>query len=643
MCGIVGLYNFRNISRDKQHEVVKAATDCMERRGPDDSGINANEVITFGHRRLAIIDPKGATQPWVDGETGCVLTYNGEIYNFQQLRKELTLSGHQFQTNSDTEVVIRSYIEWGRGCVNHFSGIFAFAIYDPRNESLLLARDRVGVKPLFYTCKDGGVAFASTVAAMLHLPMVERVMDLAAVSHYLTTIRTTLGSHSMIKGVNVLQAGEYLTIEKDCAPSVFKYWDYPVIPADEKEPVDFEEATERVTELMQESVEEQLISDVPLGGFLSGGIDSCIIAKLAGQQTDGKFAAYNVGYDEEGFNEWPYVKMASEYYDMKCNIISLESDSYPDVWRFLIKEKGLPLSTPNEVPIFHLADNLKKDFTVALSGEGADEIFGGYTKSCYAAYDFERSRRVAPAEGEALSKVDQALTRMYGRSFLLGRLDHFFNLNSWVSMGQKNCLLHGDILTHLKDDEKMIEHYAGMFEEFSQCTTFDSYLQVHARVNLEGLLFRVDSSSMAASVETRVPFTDHRLIEYAFNLPDEYKMDWKNAAARAEGANLNINEIDNKQLIESKRLIRHGFGNCVPQPILDRPKMSFPTPFIKSLDNEWLEMGRELLSNSPLRGVLFSEAAVQEMNEARGEQAGFLKWPLINLCIWQQEWNLSVS
>ncbi len=637
MCGIIGSFDLLD-RRPPPVTAVRAGLARMALRGPDGEGLFEVPGLALGHRRLAIIDLHSGQQPLVDGATGAVISFNGEIYNYRELREELSRAGRTFLTHSDTEVLLQAYLEWGVKCVDRLSGMYAFAIYEPRTDRIFLARDPLGVKPLFYSVREGRLLFASSMAALLCLPGLEPEMDLAAVSHYLTTMRTTLGRQSLIAHVQALLPGEFLMAPRgslDVRPE--RYWDFPVIAPADKETPGLEIAAERTRELMTRSVREQLVSDVPLGGFLSGGLDSSIIASLACNLSGGNFNAYSVGYDLDGYNEWPFVRQATAYYNMNCQEVHLDPANYAATWQFLIEQKGLPISTPNEIPIYHLAQALRKDFTVALSGEGADEVFGGYVMPYFSAYDFDRARHEELGPGVEMTAMDKAIRRLYMRPYLSCHVDQFFLLNSWVSFRQKQALLTGDSLKLLDGDDAMCSFYEDLFGRFAGCSTFDKHLHVHARVNLEGLLFRVDSSTMAASVEGRVPFTDHRLVEYAFKLPDTYKMDWTSAAAARQGAELNVKEIDRENLVESKRLLRRAFASKVPVDILERRKMSFPVPVREWFGNLLLPFAREVLENSPLNGTLFQKETLRKMVETSMlPDVGMMLWPVVNLCLWHR-------
>ncbi|OGV72430.1 MAG: asparagine synthase (glutamine-hydrolyzing) [Lentisphaerae bacterium RIFOXYB12_FULL_65_16] len=638
MCGLIGMFDLR-ARREPDAVAISRGMQVMRRRGPDDEGSFAAPGVGLGHRRLAVIDPVGARQPWVDRQTGMVLVYNGEVYNFRELRRDLQAAGHPFTTSSDTEVLMRAYIEWGDSCLDRLSGIYAFAVYDPKQERLFLARDRLGVKPLFFSRRNQWLFFASSIPALLCFPDLKPVLDLPAVSHYLATTKTTMGNRSLLRQIACLQPGEQLVSVRggsDAAPH--RYWDIPILSAEEKRSVSVTEAAERVQERVNLAVGEQLVSDVPLGGFLSGGIDSAILAHAANRLTGGGFTAYSVGYDIPGYEEWSFVDLAAAACGIACRKIHLSADTYPDTWHDLIRFKGLPLSTPNEVPICHLAQALKQEFTVALSGEGSDEIFGGYVVPTFCAFDYDRARREPPRDGEPWSATDHALQRLYGRPYLMCRPDQHLLLNSWLPTDRKEALLTAAVWNALDGDDAVFSFYEDMFARFQSCTTFDAYMHVHARVNLESLLFRVDSSTMAASVEARVPFTDHRLVEMAFSLPDTHKMDWRDATRRGEAAGLNVTEIAAADMVESKRVLRRAFADVVPPEILKRPKMSFPVPFMEWFADGWQPLIRDLLHRTPLRGTLFRAAALDTLvDTARTQASALALWPIVNLCLWQED------
>ena len=641
MCGIIGSYDPKG-TVEVPEVGIRAGMDLMAARGPDGSGVHLAPGLAFGHRRLAVISPDDGQQPFVDSDTGKVVVFNGEIFNYPVLRKHLAGRGRVFRTTSDVEVLLRAWEEWGEGCLERLVGMFAFAAYDPATRRILVARDRLGVKPLFYSTFGGRLMFASTCAALRCFEGVGDVIDPAAVSHYLTTIRTSFGSRTLFKDIQTLLPGEFIVASPESpAGTVRRYWDIEAIPPRDKTSPGVDEAAGEARALLEEAVSGQLISDVPLGGFLSGGLDSSIIASLAGELTCGNYHAYSVGYERDAYNEWDFVRTAASHFGMQCREIMLNEQDFPGTWTRLIRSKGLPVSTPNEIGIYHLAASLRQDYTVALSGEGADEIFGGYTVPYFSAYDYDRARRQPLGKDEPPDETDTAMRRLYGRSHLICRPDHYLLVNSWIPFNIKRRLLGDQTWQRLSGDEEIFSYYEDWFDRLAACSTFDSYMHVHARVNLEGLLSRVDSSTMAASVEARVPFTDHRIVEYAFSLPDSYKMNWCNEDAQRSSKRLNVAEIDRDGLVESKVLLRRAFAKEVPRSILERRKVSFPVPFREEMP-AWLTQLPEEISSSPFLDGFFDKRRVDQLfRNANNQSDAMYLWPIVNLCLWQRECSVA--
>ncbi len=633
MCGIAGCFNWDS-QAPADSTALRRAAERMVLRGPDAGGFYEKPGVGFAHRRMSVIDLAGGQQPMVDRASGVALTYNGEIYNFRELRETLCQRGHRFETQCDTEVLLRAYLEWGSACLGWLVGIYAFGIVDPRDETLLLARDRVGAKPLVYARTSQGIVFASTVAALRAFDEIGTELDSEAVLHYFTTIRTTFGRQTLLKDIQTLEPGNCLVAIRNPRSAVcLPYWEFPIVSEGDKHTPLMDEAVNTVHDMVSRAVKEQMVSDVPLGGFLSGGIDSTVIASIATRH--GTFGAYSVGYGEHGCNEWPYVRLAAQAFDMSCKEIHLDASSFVQTWKLLIRQKGLPLSTPNEIPIYHLARALKQDYTVALSGEGADELFGGYVIPYFSATDFDRARRTPLRTDDLPNRVDRAMMRFYQQPHLPNHVEHHFLLNSWIGSALQSTVLHPELLERTG---AVHAHYESLMNRFAGCSTLDKHMHLHARINLEGLLNRVDSSTMAASVETRVPFTDHRLAEYLFGLPDSCKMIWRDAVAQQQGRLMNVAEIDQRNLVESKVLLRRAFKGKIPAEIMARKKVSFPVPFREWLGGSLRAFAQETLLDSRLiEQTVRPEALRAVLDAPESPAAGMLLWPLVNLALWEKE------
>ncbi|MFO7726031.1 MAG: asparagine synthase (glutamine-hydrolyzing) [Oceanipulchritudo sp.] len=632
MCGILGIYRQSGISGGDRKGFDRAMG-RLRARGPDGSGSVAFPRFLLGHRRLAILDPEQGSQPMVDRKTGVALSYNGEIYNFHELRSRLEARGVNLRTGCDTEMVLKAYLEWGKPCLEELEGMFAFAIFDPRQERLWLVRDRLGVKPLYIAEKGGWVAFASSVAALLELDEVEPVVDRTALAHYFLTIRTNLGERTLLRDVTALEPGETLTLDgstggrrRTC------YWSLPVLPPEARETQrDLNALSAEAVERLDGAVNRQLISDVPLGAFLSGGLDSSVLAASIARSPEQAFHTCSVGYRDAGFNEWEHARKAARRHGIECREVVLSGDDFLRDWGRLIDFKGLPLSTPNEVPIYRLAKAFGETCTVAMTGEGADELFGGYVGPTFCALDYDRA---AAAPGQAFR---EALRQRYGVEAFASRRDHFFRVNAWLPPARQAELFLSGGTAGL---EGVMAHYDGLFERFRECSTFDAYLHVHARVNLEGLLNRLDSSTMAASVEGRVPFTDHGLAAWLFALPDSAKMALRDPGGTGGTEALTSFALQEQGLVESKRLLRRGYAGRVDDTILNREKMSFPVPFMEWFNGRWRGLYRHALAESSLLEGLLDPPARSALSPEIGRVDAMVAWPLMNLFLMEQVWGL---
>jgi len=629
MCGINGLINInsRHITEPNLCQ-LKSSLSLMKARGPNAQASCQGPNWLLGHTRLSIIDLNGGAQPMQDAATGVTLSYNGEIYNYLRLKNELTQLGHFFNTNSDTEVLLRSYLQWGRDCLNKINGCFAFAIIDPQQQTFLIARDRLGVKPLYYYKDESKLCFASSVSAVKALSGTQEI-DPAAVSHYFTTCRITFGEKTLYKNIKTLMPGCWLSFSmttKSCEKG--RYWQRPALSPEEKVTLSAEEIFQQTRQLVDTSISERLMSDVPLGCFLSGGLDSAIVGDSACRASSDKLPFYCAGTPFEKYNEFQYAEEMSTKLNSPLTQVTISPDTFMEDWRHLIHLKGLPLSTPNETSIFRLAKALSQDCKVALTGEGSDEIFGGYIMPHFGVNDYLRAPHTPEeAEGHVLQ---WKLMQRYGRSFFYNEVDHFFLSSSWMPVGAKASLFESDIWAQLDEDDEVFTYYEDFFERYAHLSPFDRRMQLHAEVNLEGLLNRVDSSTMAASVEARVPFTDYRLVEFAFRQSDSWKMDWRTGHSAQEFEHLLIDEINALDVIESKKMLRRSYASRLPESIVKRPKMSFPVPF-----QEWLSgpLSRELedfcLTSAKKHGVL-REEQVKKMFLAGDRNL----WLVANLCLW---------
>jgi asparagine synthase (glutamine-hydrolysing) len=615
-------------------ERVNRAVRLLHRRGPDDCGIASGNGWIFGHSRLAILDPASGRQPWVDSETGIALTYNGELYNFRELRKELEGKGFSFRTRCDTEIIPAAYRAWGAECLNRFNGFFSLVLYDPQEHRIFAARDRIGIKPFYYCEQPEGLCFGSTLPAVLLVAGIPFEPDLETISHYLSTGKLVFGSRTMARNVRKLAPGHTLSYDLSSGHiEIRRYWRRPVLSPAEKEPFPpFRETAERIRELVEDAVRLRLVSDVPVGAFLSGGIDSSVLVSCAFARRGGEpFPLFCAGSDDPKTNEFEYARMMADRLGAPLSETRIDASTFAADWPMLVAEKGEPLSTPNEISIYRLARELRTQCTVTLTGEGADEVFGGYVQPQFAAFDLERCPN-RPEDVNPDSSFALAMNLLYGRAFFLNDTDHYLATDCWLTFQEKSDLLLPDRWDELAQDDALFAHYEGFFEPYRTCSAFDRRMHLHAEFNLENLLARVDNSTMSASVEARVPFNDHRLVELLFTLPDSYKISWTDSNAETSGRDLTVAQCDRQHLLESKRLLRSAFSHLLPKEIVERKKMSFPVPFISWLVGDMRKEIRSLCLDSPFARDLFRRDALERMIDGGNRNL----WILANLCRWRE-------
>lgn len=627
MCGILGVVAPPGAGVGLDRRGLVAMRDAMASRGPDGAGLFEAPRVALGHRRLAIRDVEGGRQPWVAEDGQCVLVYNGELYNDAELRAELARDGFAFRSRCDTETVLAAYRRWGRRCVEHLRGMFAFGVYDFRDDSLLLARDRFGIKPLFLTEIGGRLVFASSVAALRRHPEFTAAPNMAALSHYLTTFRLTLGRDTLYQGVWQLLPGETLHL-RDGRITIERYWDYP---ADE-EPQEYAAAVDRLRELLTEAVRVRLASDVPVGMFLSGGVDSNVLACLLREITGRPLLGQCGGEAESA--DMQAARRAAAHVGFDFDEVPVAADDYRAAWQELMAQTALPLATPSDVVIYRLAQGMKKSVGVVLGGEGADELLCGYAVPHWSGHDYDASRQLADetwTAGPAAARlVRDGLQRQYGRARFASPADHYFALNSLIPTAAKPRLFQPWAWQAAGEDRPMVGHYAALLEESPPLSTDRRYLRLLHRVNLESLLARLDTATMQAGLEARVPFTDHRLVEQVFRLPQAFRI----AVAEDEPAPyLTSGDLQARGSLRAKRVLRSVARRLMPAAMADRPKASFPTPVAGWLCGPWSDTVRERLRTSPFGQAVFQPHALTELADDL-PRAGMWLWPLLNVLDW---------
>lgn len=625
MCGILAA-----IGRIEDADFLRALN-LQSHRGPDDYGYTKDGNIHLGHRRLSIIDLNRASkQPMTAGMGLLTCVFNGEIYNYKEIRNSLEKAGYYFKTESDTEVLINSYHFWGERCLEHFIGMFAFVILDKRDGSLFIARDRLGVKPLYYSEQYGNLIFSSEIKSIKSINNKKYDLNLSAINSYLS-YRYPIANDTFYDGIFQLPPGHYLKVSTDRQLRPQKYWDFSDQIEKQREDRGEEYYLEKIREIFESSVRYRMIADVPVGAYLSGGVDSSAVVAEMAKNSRTPIQTFTIGFTEAGYNEFSFAQEVAERYGTNHHEIILSGDDYIETMEDLIDLKDAPLGVPNEVPLYLMSKELKKHITVVLSGEGADEIFGGYGRIFRAADEYEKLQR--RDAGRSSSALTAALNKKYQNSKFTNELDHFIYLYQYTSTRQKESLLGPAFdLTSLED--RLRDVFSSVFRQTPYGTSYlNKMMYAFEKLHLPGLLQRVDSTTMGAGVEARVPFVDHRLVEFAFSIPPQYKLSWK--ACSSEGHNL-VSEAISEILDTPKYILKKSQESNLSNRILYRKKMGFPVPLSRWFGGKFNSYARSLLQNGSLisAGLLRKEAVTSLLDHGDLENNHSLAmrlWMLINL------------
>ncbi len=565
MCGIAGF-----IEREKDAPIVEReiTLDKMCRiithRGPDEQGMMVAGRAALGMRRLSIIDLKGGQQPISTEDGNLIIVFNGEIYNYRELKAELERFGHRFKTNSDTETILYAYKQFGAACLEKLRGMYAFAIWNKQEESLFIARDRVGKKPLFYTLTErGNLVFGSELKVLLAHGEMKKEIDFAALDAYLT-FGYVPEEFCIFKRVNKLAPGHYL-IFKDGKVETKEYWDFKYEkPSELKSETEY---VERLRELITDAVKVRLISEVPLGAFLSGGVDSSAIVGTMARLSDKPVKTFSIGFNEDSFNELKFARLAAEHFKTEHHEFVVTPDLMETidelVWHF-----DEPFADPSSLPTFMVSKMAREYVTVALSGDGGDELFAGYT------------RYVTDKKKSGLGKLPRSVRENFlkplserlphgakGKNYLynssLNQIDRYIDSISHFNSMHRKSLYSNEFFNNLNGDfGKSGNVFRQIAGTVSTGNPTDNLLYLDSKTYLVGdILTKVDRMSMAASLEARVPLLDHKLIEFVTNIPTELKL----------------------KGLETKYIFRKAVRGLVPDAILDRPKQGFGVPI-----NEWI-------------------------------------------------------
>ncbi len=623
MCGITGFLNFSAVPADP--ELIRRMTATLFHRGPDDEGYHVDGPVALGHRRLSIVDLATGQQP-IANEAGTVwAVLNGEIYNYRELRSLLRERGHRFRTNADTEVIVHAYEEFGQDCIAKLDGMFAIAIWDANAQLLLLARDRMGEKPLYYGEKDGVLVFGSELRALLAHPAVSREMDLSSLLRYLTSGYVP-DPHAILKGIRKLPPGHLLAVSGGKS-RLSSYWDITFARHPARSEAEWSAA---LWDSLCSAVRSRLMADVPVGVFLSGGLDSsAVVAAMAEVAPARRFPTFSISFEESSYNEEPYARLVAERFGAEHRALAFTS---ADAKALIPQIGGLqaePLADPAILPTLHLARHVRDTAAVVLDGDGGDELFCGYPT--FFAVDPARWFRRLPASAQRLvARAINALpaSRRYnGTQFALRQFlracHHPMEIQTQILMGgftrpDQQELLSAP-LRHLAASFDPYEDIAAVMKGAPVDDTTNRLVYHHAKLFMAGqTLVKMDRATMASGLEARAPFLDHRLVELACAIPGKLKLRrWK-----------------------TKYILKRALDGRLPASVVHRRKQGFGVPLAQWIRGPLKSCVEEFLDADRLRHIgLFSPEGVQrlmaEHMQGRYNHAKAL-WTLVAFEFWRE-------
>lgn len=576
MCSILGIINLKD-NLEPNEQVLKRINKLLNHRGPDNEGFYFDKKVSFAFNRLSIMDLNKGNQP-IENKN-IVTIFNGEIYNFKEIRSELKKIGHKFDTNSDSEIIAPAFSEWGIKCIEKFNGMFAIAIYDKNYSKVYLVRDRVGIKPLYYSMLNNQIIFSSEIKGIINSPNFEKKINYNSLSSYFS-FRYPYGNNNVFfENIEKLAPGSILEIDlnkKDTKK--YSYWSIPGISDLSNKKEDYYLA--KLEDLLNKSVKKQLVSDAPLGVFLSGGLDSSIISSMASKQLSSKLKTYSVGFEEKNYDETNKAQEIAKFLGTEHTEIIVGKRDFLNNLENIINIKDVPVSIPHEYPMYLLSKKMKEEIKVVLSGEGADEFFGGYARVQNSPIDYIKAKFL-------LKYLDiKSVRKLFSidKNFNFNEkkfIDYFFHIYNWFSFEETNDLFSKDLKNKINID-KVKEPWTQIIKKHDSSNYYNQVLLMFQNNHLQCLLDRLDTMTMANSIEARVPFLDHEIIEFINTVPHKFKIKWKSPLSKFKSLFSNNFSFSEKYDI-NKYLLRKVGTKYLPNKISKAKKLGFPLPM-----NEWM-------------------------------------------------------
>lgn len=621
MCGIVGILDTRREAR-VETETVRRMLKTIVHRGPDDEGLHDDGQLVFGTRRLKIIDLAGGHQPLANEDRTVWVAFNGEIFNHAARRHALSRGGHEFRTRCDTEVIVHEWEEHGTDCVDHLEGQFGFAVWDKRTRTLMLARDRLGIKPIYYAWDGACLVFASEIKAILATGIVTPKVDMQSLYHYVG-YEFVPAPATMFRGIRKLPAGHRLIVSNHRI-SIEPYWNICFEPADVSEA----ECIRTIRQLLGEAVEKRLMSEVPLGVFLSGGLDSTAVLAYARQATDRQLPTFTIGYADESFSEWEHARRAARYYGTDHHEIVIDPVT-PELIETAVWHLDEPMTDLSTLPFHLLCRHARRQATVCLSGEGGDEVFVGYDRFIASKIEQTVYRHIPRALRrhviEPLAAVLPDRPQKKGPVNLLRRFVDGASLPAegghmrwqyFSSDAQDRRLFTPAFLARITADpfEPVRRHAAraGAADRLGR----ECYVDLRLTMP-DSVLMKVDKMSMSTSLEVRVPFLDHRLVEFAARIPSRLKFSG----------------------LQTRAIYRRAMAGVLPPFVLERGKQGYSLPIKTWLRGELRGYMTTVINTSPLIRDHFDMAGVNgiiDEHTRRRRNHNHVLWALMNAALWHR-------
>jgi len=622
MCGICGFtWNDKNL--------VSKMNDAITHRGPDQDGVYTADGISLGHRRLSIIDLSDHGRQPMQNEDGNVqLAFNGEIYNYAELKPELEQRGHKFASNTDSEVIIHAYEEYGTDCVNKLRGMFAFAIWDAPKQQLFIARDRIGIKPLYYYNSNGKFIFGSEIKSILENKEVPRKLNHQAFYDYIG-FEFVPAPETMFRDIMKLPAGHHLVC-KNGNITITEYWDLSLKPNAEN--LSYDDAVEKQREILDYSVKSHLMSDVPLGVFLSGGLDSSALVAMMRRHITGKLQTFTIGYKDKSFGELDFAKQVADYFDTDHQVLMIDDKLTPDHVEKALWHLDEPMTDLSSVPLLLLCEQAKKHVTVCLSGEGGDESYAGYDRFKASRLNRYFSAIPKPLRSHIISPLVAMLPDQPQKKGAINMLKRFVEGSNLPKEGQhlrwqyfsddkQDAALFNDSLKNNAN----FDRFRFMRSYLEKCDAADSvnreiYLDMRYQMP-DSVLMKVDKMSMASSLEVRVPLLDHVLVEFIASLPGNWKL----------------------KGLDTKHVFRSALDGMLPDNIVHRGKQGYSLPVKNLLRGQMKQYMLDLFDQSEIVKNNINKKTLDRLIEEHSNMKhnhNHVLWALINTAIWQHKFNV---